>query len=92
MAIKTVRRYFLRKSQELDRRWLPSLAGAYRAKQDATPGTPLPAMFPLFAPLAAARYTTKEDLDGATLEELMTFVELNRRDAQAVLDATAALV
>jgi hypothetical protein len=91
MAIKTVRRYFLRKSQELDRRWLPSLAGAYRAKQDGVPGIPLPAEFPLAMQLAAVRYTTKEDLDGATLEELMTFVGLNRRDAQAVLDATAAL-
>jgi hypothetical protein len=86
MAIKTVRRYFLRKSQELDRRWLPSLAGAYRAKQDATSGTPLPATFPFYDRLAATRYTTREDLDGATLEELMTFVGLNRREAQAVLD------
>jgi len=91
VSINTARRYFLRKSQELDRQWLPSLAGAYRAKQVATPGTPLPAAFPLRQKLAAARYTTIEDLRGATLNELMVFVPVNRRDAQMVLDAIAAL-
>jgi hypothetical protein len=89
--MKTPRRFYLRKSQEFYRRQEEGLAAAYRGLQDLQPGTPLPATFPSFTELAAARYTTKEDLDGASLDELQTFVGLNRREAQVVLDALAAL-
>jgi hypothetical protein len=91
VPIRSVRRYYLRKSQALDLLWEPSLAGAYRAKQDGVPGTPLPADFPLRLQLSFRRYTTKEDLAGADVAELMNFARLNRRDAQTVLDAVAAL-
>ena len=92
MSILSARRYFLRKSQELDLQWLPSLAGAYRAKQAAMPGAPLPATFPMRTKLAAARYTTQEDLRGAELTELIKFVGLNWKDAQTVLSAIAVLL
>ena len=93
-AIKKPRRYYLRKSQELIARGGDdeALGLAFRAKQDGEPGTPLPADFPFRTTLAKARYTTREDLDGADERELMRFTPLTIRDARAVLKALAALL
>lgn len=91
MAYKTARRFFLRKSQDLYFEQLEGLAAAYRAKQDGQPGTPLPVDFPHLGALTAARYTTREDLDGADVLELTRYANLSTRDARAVLTAFAAL-
>lgn len=89
--INTPRRFYLRKSQELYRQQEEGLAAAYRAKQDGQPGTALPVSFPHLTELTAARYTTREDLTGASLDELVTFAGLAHRDARAVLDALGVL-
>jgi hypothetical protein len=91
MPVKTVRRYYLRKSQQLYLMQYEGLAAAYRSKQDGVAGTPLPVAFPFLAKLAAARYTTREDLDGADVAELMNFASLNIKEATTVLKALAAL-
>jgi len=103
--IRSVRRMYLRKSQELFRRQMEGLALAYLGKLAQVPGTPLPAMyaqtpgalplvaFPFLAELARAHYTMWEDLDGASNAELMLWVRGigNLRDAQRVLSAWASL-
>lgn len=91
MSFKTARRYFLRKAQFYYGMQLEGLAAAYRAKQDGQPGTALPVDFPSYAKLASARYTTREDLDGADASELLRYANLNMREARAVLTALAAL-
>jgi len=91
VALNTPRRYFLRKAQFFYEMQLEALAAAYRAKQDAQPGTSLPLDFPSRTKLAAARYTTREDLDGADAPELLRYAQLNMREARAVLTAVAAL-
>lgn len=69
------------------------LAGrdVWRGKQEAQPGTPLATTFPFYTRLIAVGYTTKEDLDGATANELMSTVGLNQRDTDIVLAAFAKL-
>lgn len=102
-SIRTVRRYYLRKSQELQFRWEEGLAAALRGRLNEYPGTPLPATysitpgsvvaFPFLAELARANYTCWEDLNGADAAELLKWVHgiRNLRDAQQVLAAWAAL-
>lgn len=91
MAIKTARRHALLKVYAHLARCEWELAAVWRSKQDARPGTALAATFPLLTKLAAARYTTKEDLDGADAGELVTNAALSRQEAEAVLRAVAAL-
>lgn len=93
MPIVTVRRYYLRKSQELYFRWEEGLAAAMRGRLNQVPGTPLPATFPFLTELAAALYTCVEDLDGADAGELVKWVPgiTNLKDATTVLTAWAAL-
>lgn len=64
--------------------------GVWRAKQEAQPGTTLPATFPALTALATAGYTTVEDLDGATEDELIT-AGLSSHDARSVIVARATL-
>lgn len=71
---------------------------AWRGKQEAEPGTALPTTFPAYTKLAAAGYTTKEDLDGAwhddvwaTTNELIETASLSQREADAVKAAFALL-
>lgn len=64
--------------------------GIWRAKQEAEPGAPLPSDFPYAERLAAAGYTTQEDLDGADEEELRC-LGFQVREAQRILAALAAL-
>ena len=71
--------------------WEPALAAAYRAKQRAVPATPLPLDFPFREALAKAQYMTKEDLTGASADELVRLAEFTLKDAQTVLNALGAL-
>ena len=66
------------------------MAAVWQAKQEAEPGTDLPADFPSLSALQAAGYSTDTDLDGADLTELRA-AGLSNRAAQAVLDAFALL-
>lgn len=91
MAVKTARRYYLQKRLAAARAGDLELAGVWRSKQEATAATPLPADFPLSAALAAAGYSTVEDIDGASADELVSEAALSPRDAEAVLTALAAL-
>lgn len=91
--LKRPRRYYLRKAQELVARGGDDEAVglAYFAKQAAQSGAPLPLAFPFRQRLAAAHYTTVEDLDGADEPELMKFVQLSGKQARQVLTALTAL-
>ena len=55
----------------------------WRAKQEAQPGTALPADFPYLSRLAAEGYTTVHDLDGADVEEMIS-AGFNEREALAI--------
>lgn len=90
-VILNARRYYLGKRLHAARGPTPGLANVWRAIQEATAGTALAAAFPCATALAAAGYTTREDLAGATVDELVDFAGLTSREAQAVLAALAAL-
>lgn len=89
MAVNTKRRYYLQKRLHARRHCLEE--DAWIAKQAAHVGTALPAAFPHLAALNSAGYSTTDDLNGATTDELVEFVNLSYRDAAAVLRAAAAL-
>ena len=89
MAI-TRRRHCLLKRLFAERRDDPN-ADTWKHKQLAEPGDVLPPSFPWLSTLSAAGYTTVQDLDGATHRELRR-IGLNRRDADEILAALAALV
>ena len=80
------RRYYLFKRQALIAAGDPASAGIWRGKQEAQPGTPLPATTPHLTKLATLGYEMVEDVDGATQEELES-AGLTRREAAAVLAA-----
>lgn len=84
------RYYLLNRFAARDARDL--LESQWRAEQLAQPGTPLPAGFPSKAALEAVGYVAVEDLDGAECPELREEVGLNERQAQAVVEAAAALL
>jgi hypothetical protein len=87
------RRYRLLKRLEARRQGDAGLEGAWRSKQEATtPATALPADFPFLTTLAAAGYSTEEDLTGADADELTLHVPtLHRADVDAILAALALL-
>ena len=87
----TNRRYCLMKRQNAYVLGDYAIASFWQHKQEAEPGTPLAATFPFYELLAAAWYTTKEDLEGADARELSYFAGLSQRDAEAVLAAYATL-
>lgn len=65
--IRNVRRFYLHKRlQSTD----SDNAKVWQAKQEAEPGTPLDAGFPLRADLVTLGYSTEQDLDGADQAEL----------------------
>jgi len=68
------------------------LESVWRYKQEAQPGTALPASFPFRTALAAAGYTTIEDLNGADECELQEIALLGVFDAQAVIAAITTLL
>lgn len=77
------RRYYLLKAQ-VDERDGGELFDVWRAKHDAYPARLIPDDFPYQAELAALRYTAWDDIDGATVEELIE-AGLARRIARAVI-------
>lgn len=86
-SVNNARRYYLLKAQ-----WHAQtiegagLAAAFLAKQQAVTGTALPADTPALTQLAAAHYTTIEDLTGATLDELVA-QGLSMQQARAALQS-----
>jgi hypothetical protein len=88
-TITTARRYYLLKAQATDRDG--GFASTWWGKQEGEPGVALPTGFPSKAALAAAHYTTVEDLTGAGPNELAREACLTTKQAEAVLTALAAL-
>lgn len=90
-GVSNARRYCLLKSQATadDGEW--GLSATWLGKQELRPGTALPLDFPLRVLLAAAHYTTAEDLEGADSAELRKRAGLNSSQAVAVFAALAAL-
>lgn len=87
-GVKTIRRYYLLKAfAEQDRGAEFDLFSTWWAKQAAVPGTPLSVAFPSYTKLTAARYTTIEDLTGASVGELERRADLTRQQADAVIAA-----
>lgn len=85
----TPRRFYLHKRLEA-RIEFSSLEPVWQAKQEAEPGTALPADFPHLTELTALGYTTHEDLDGADESELER-AGLTLRQSKIVIAAFAAL-
>jgi hypothetical protein len=86
MSIVRARRFYLAKRLAARARHDTALELAWFAKQIEEPGTALPAEFPLLARLATAGYVAREDLDGATTDELKQ-VGFSAHEAAAVLAA-----
>lgn len=84
-----VRRFYLLK--RLAARRVCEEEGVWISKQAEQPGAELPADFPFLSALAAAGYSTAEDLQGACVDELYESVGLAPREARAVLEAAAAI-
>lgn len=93
-GIGTVRRYYLLKSRAAWAKGDDGLARTWEGKQTSIQGTDLPEDFPSRSALAALRYTTVEDLKGAStgadLAEL-TAAGLPRKEAAAVIAAMQEL-
>lgn len=86
----TLRRGYL----ELMRHWEAygesgtAMLETYRSFHSAaTPATPLPSNTPGRAKLIAAGYTAIEDVQGATVGELVDKAQLSQREAAAVIAA-----
>jgi hypothetical protein len=58
---------------------------------ERTSGTALPDNFPFRALLVSIGYTTWDELDGATVEELTGYTPLGTSDARSVLSSVASL-
>ena len=82
----TPRRFYLLKGHTAAKLGEPGLASAWWGKQQAMPGTALPATFPHQAALAALNYVALEDLEDATVEELQQ-AGLSLGQAAAVIAA-----
>lgn len=87
--MSSVRRYYLLK--RLAARQECEEEGVWLGKQEGQPGTALPDDFPFRSKLVEAGYSTSEDLDGASPDELYEFAELFAPEAATVLAAVAAL-
>lgn len=85
----STRRYYLLKRLAARRDCLEE--GVWLALQNEQSGTALPDDFPYRAELAEAGYSTVQDLDGASPDELSEFANLFSTAAKAVLAALAAL-
>lgn len=88
--VKRPRRFYLHKRLQA-RDECDDSERVWQAKQEAEPGTALPADFPLNSELAASGYTTVEDIDGADEDELVK-INLTSRQARAVLAALKPLL
>ncbi len=87
--MRSARRYYLLKRLAARQQCLEE--GVWQSKQEAAGGTALPDDFPFRAELATAGYTTADDVDGATTDELLEFAGLDARAAAAVIAAVAAV-
>lgn len=91
MGIATFRRYRQQKALEAARRGETGVAAAFKAKQEASPGTPLPADFvnaKVHEALTTAQpvaYSTYEDLNGASVDELVAINGIGRKTAEKIL-------
>jgi len=83
-SLGSARRYYLRKSQFYASADEQGLAATYQGLHDSVVGTPVPAAVPFRDKLAAAGYTTTEDIVGSDVDELVEFGGLNYREAAAV--------
>lgn len=83
-SLGSARRFYLSKRRQALDVGDTGLAGVWRAKQEAQPGAPLPGTFPAAEALSTAGYTTYEDLQGASVNELVGA-------GISLTDATAAL-
>lgn len=90
-GVKSARRYYLLKRLAACAEGESALASVWRAKQEAEPGTLLLETFPSQATLEAAGYTTVEDLDGASTEELAE-LGLSSNQIDAIIAALAPLL
>jgi len=89
--IKRPRRYYLAKRLH-NERLVDGLQAYWRAAQEACAGDDLPTTFPSRSKLVAAGYSTIEDIDGATADELRDTVGLSRPEADQVIAGIAALL
>lgn len=89
--VRSARRFYLLKSQAARQACEAGLELVWRGKQQAESGEALPSDFPSLAALAAAYYTTVEDLTGALAPELVAEASLTTTQAAAVIAALAAL-
>lgn len=95
-GVGTYRRYCLLKAEATVRPEEEGLYLAWLAKQQATPGTPLPPDFPSAEKLDSLGYTTIEDLwsgdpgTSADIEELVR-KGLSSKEAAAVITAASQL-
>lgn len=85
--VTSPRRYYLLKRQWAAANGERTIELAWQAKQEAEAGSDLPASFPFRARLADAFYTTSEDLDGATVDELSELGAFTVAEATAILSA-----
>ncbi len=85
--VNRLRRFYLMNRIEAHRQLEFALRDVWRAKQEAEPGTALAAGFPAKSLLAAAGYTTVEDIDGADCAELEDYAALSTLQARTVLAA-----
>ena len=85
------RRYCLYKRYNAKLSGEDALESLWQCKQALEPGTALPSGFPNREQLAAAGYTTDEDLNGADAQEIHECVGLSQGAAEAVIAAYAAL-
>ena len=89
--VNTARRYYLLKAQAAAFVCDTGLELIWRAKQQGEPAVALPSDFPSRAALAAAHYTTVEDLTGAGTDELVKEARITTKQAESVIAALAAL-
>lgn len=86
-AIIHPRRYFLRKYQKRVRDDTElGIASLYLAKQGLLEGQTYPDYIPYQEKLAAAHYTTLDDIVGADADELVEEAGLTRKEANAVIE------
>lgn len=88
-TLGSARRYYLAKMHAAVANE-DTIADVWQGKQEAEPGTALPADFPLLSRLQPLGYKAVEDLTGADSDELVE-QGFSAREAAAILAAHAAL-
>lgn len=86
-AIVTTRRYYRLRRLAAHVTLDPGLESTWQYMQEAEPGTDLPSDFPGRAKLIASGYSAVEDIEGATIDELVTYAGLSYSAARAAVAA-----